>query len=142
MFQESWMRLPINEKYSTGASTGVGVSKSGTSCQSSEEFYTRNGKPNIFATRTLKKNNNPDDPKEKIKSKLFVLSNSPRRNKGSEEESKKIKIPKNLIAPAKDRKEAEGFKVKDKKGEVVKLGKNKGDRNDEKHYHLHLYHHL
>jgi hypothetical protein len=90
----------------------------------------------------LKKNDNlEDDAKEKIKSKLFVLSDSTKKEK-DQEENKKIKIPKSLIAPAKNKKEGEGFKIKDKNGEIIKKGMNKLDRNDEKHYHLHLYHHL
>lgn len=139
------MRLPINDKYSTGSSTGIGVSKSGNSYQSSEEIYTRNAKPQLFATRTLKKNEiQGGDAKEKIKSKLFVLSNSPRRKEVSEEaqNKQKLRIPKNMIAPAKDSKDSEGFRLKGRKGEVIKLDKKKFDRNDEKHFHLHLYHHL
>lgn len=136
MFQEPWMMLPMTDKYSTGSS------KSGISCQSSEDLYTRNCKPKLFATRTLKNQNlQEDDPKEKIKSKLFVLSNSPKHKK-DDEDSKKIKIPKHLIAPAKDSKDGDSFKIKDKKGDGLKITKKKGERIDEKHYHLHLYHHL
>ena len=128
------MRLPINEKYSTNQSTGIGASKSGISSQSSEEMYSRNYKPNIFATRTMKKKDPGQEAKDKIKSKLFVL------NESKEKEGKRLKIPKKLIAPPKENKQSEKFRIKDKKGELVKVGK--GNRYDEKHFHLHLYHHF
>ena len=54
MFSEPWMSLPISEKYSTAWSTGVVGGKSGHSYQSSQEYYTRNCPPQLFATRTLK----------------------------------------------------------------------------------------
>jgi len=131
IFYLPWMRLPISEKYSTGHSTWIGVSKSGISSQSSEDMYTRNYKPNLFATRTMKKKNPGIDAKEKIKSKLFVLD-----EKKSKDAAPKIKIPKSLIAPV--HKNPGG--IKDIKTGISKGGK-KG-KNDEKHYHLHLYHHF
>ena len=39
-------------------------------------------------------------------------------------------------------KNSENIKTKDRKWDIMKLGLEKGDRIDEKHYHLHLYHHL
>ncbi len=132
IFYLPWMRLPISEKYSTGHSTCIGVSKSGISSQSSEEMYTRNYKPNLFATRTMKKRNPGMDAKEKkIKSKLFLLD-----DKTKKAEPTKLKIPKNLIAPPQGLPDA----PKDLKA-GSKLSK-KGKKNNEKHYHLHLYHHF
>lgn len=37
---------------------------------------------------------------------------------------------------------SENIKTRDRKADIMKLGLDKGDRFDEKHYHLHLYHHL
>jgi serine/threonine protein kinase len=143
IFYEQWMMLPINEKYSTGQSTGVGASKSGISSQSSEDTYTRNYKPKLFATQTMKKQDSGMDAKEKIKSKLFVLSDSPRNQKAKDDkDSKKLKIPKSIISLPKNSSDGDSFKVKDNKEAIRKLGKSKADRYDEKHYHLHLYHHL
>ena len=137
--------LPINEKYSTGQSTGVGASKSGISSQSSEDAYIKNYKPKLFATQTMNKQDSGMDAKEKIKSKLFVLSDSPRNQKTKDDkDSKKLKIPKSIISLPKNSSDGDNsFKEKDNKEAIRKLGKSKADRyDDEKHYHLHLYHHL
>lgn len=87
----------------------------------------------------MKKTDPGTEAKEKIKSKLFVLNESSEHGKTDASDSKKIKIPKNLIVTAKDSTENKNFKVRDRKGETGKLSKK---QRDEKHYHLHLYHHL
>ena len=137
IFYEPWMRLPICDKYSTGQSTGIGASKSGISSQSSDEKYSRNFKQNLFANRTMKKQVPGFDAKERIKSKLFVLE-----EKKAKGDAKRLKIPKSLIVPAKDSSGNDSYTLKNKKGDTVKINKKKGNKHDEKHYHLHLYHHL
>ena len=137
MFSEPWMMLPINEKYSTGSSTAVGVNKSAS--QSSEEIFMHTYQPKLFLKRTNKlREAERTQPQEKIKSKLYVLSNSPKKNELEVKKGPtKIKIPKSLIAPAKGKgiKELDSVKIKDLKNAT-------GPKPDEKHYHLHLYHHL
>lgn len=82
----------------------------------------------------MKKNSPPLEMKEnKIKNKLFVLNKNKEKGKG-----KKLKIPKSLIVPAKDRSGNGNNTVKNKKGATMKFGK----KFDEKHYHIHLHHHL
>ena len=49
------------KKYSTVWNTGVIGGKSAHSYQSSQEYYTRNWPPQLFATRTLKQNKGNDN---------------------------------------------------------------------------------
>lgn len=109
-FKEPWMMIPINKKYSTtGQSTRVGDSK--TASQSSEEANPQVYQHNkLFDKRKhILQEAERTQPSEKIKSKLYVLSNSPKR-KHKEYESVKLKNPK-----------------------ISQVNK------DENHYHLHLY---
>ena len=72
------MTLPINEKYSTASSTGVSANKSAS--QSSDEVNIQAYQNKLFEKRKNKmKDAENTQPQDKIKSKLYVLSDSPKR---------------------------------------------------------------
>ena len=74
-FNEPWMMLPINEKYSTASSTGISASKSAS--QSSDEVNIQAYQNKLFEKRKNKmKEAENTQPQDKIKSKLYVLSDS------------------------------------------------------------------